>query len=172
MPPVATITSVVGSLISASIRGIVGSSTTCTQPSGAPAPTAASARWRTASADTSRARGWGLTTTALRVISASSTLKYTVAIGLVDGVSARTTPAGRGISTMRASASILALTKSLPPHHSTTPFEHASFLITLWSATPIPVSSTAHSAYLCEFWYASSATASTIRRVRSRSNSA
>ena len=37
VPPVATITSVVGSLISASISGIVGSSTTWMQPSGAPA---------------------------------------------------------------------------------------------------------------------------------------
>ena len=49
---------------------------------------------------------------------------------------------------MRASSSTLALTKSPPPHHSTTPFEQASFLIRLCSATPMPVSSTAHSAYL------------------------
>ena len=74
-PPVARMTSVVGSLISASISGMVGSSTTCTQPSGAPASTAARARWWAASADTSRASGCGLTTTAFRVISASSTLK-------------------------------------------------------------------------------------------------
>ena len=38
-------------------------------------------------------------TMALRVISAQSTLKYTVAIGLVEGTSAKMTPAGRGILT-------------------------------------------------------------------------
>ena len=44
-------------------------------------------------------------TTALRVISASRALKNTVATGLVDGVSASTTPAGRGISTIFAAGS-------------------------------------------------------------------
>ena len=43
VPPVATITSTPWSAISASISGIVGSSTTCRQPSGAPASTAARA---------------------------------------------------------------------------------------------------------------------------------
>jgi hypothetical protein len=72
---VATITSTPRSPISASISGIVGSSTTCRHPSGAPAATAAWASSWTASADTRRASGCGETTTALRVISASSTLK-------------------------------------------------------------------------------------------------
>ena len=103
-------TSVVGSLMSASISGMVGSSTAWMQPSGAPASTAAAARRWAASADDSRAIGCGLTTTAFRVISASSTLKYTVAIGFVDGVSASTTPAGRGSSTILASGSMRALT--------------------------------------------------------------
>ena len=49
--------------------------------------------------------GCGLTTTTLRVISASMHLKNTVATGLVDGVRANTTPAGRGISTIFASGS-------------------------------------------------------------------
>ena len=57
-----------------------------------------------------RASGCGETTTALRVISASRTLKYTVAIGLVDGVSASTTPAGFGTATIFASASTCAST--------------------------------------------------------------
>ena len=75
VPPVATITSTPRSAISASISGIVGSSTTCRQPSGAPASTAARASSCTAATDVSRASGCGETTTALRVISASSTLK-------------------------------------------------------------------------------------------------
>ena len=58
-----------------------------------------------ASAQHSRARGWGLMTMTLRVISASSDLKNTVATGLVDGVSAKTTPAGRGTSTIFAAGS-------------------------------------------------------------------
>ena len=110
MPPVATITSTPRSAISASISGIVGSSTTCRQPSGAPAATAACASRLTASTEVRRASGCGETTTALRVISASSTLKYTVAIGLVDGVSASTTPAGLGTATIFASASTWAST--------------------------------------------------------------
>ena len=44
-------------------------------------------------------------TTAHRVISASRALKYTEATGLVDGVRASTTPAGRGISTIFAAGS-------------------------------------------------------------------
>ena len=75
MPPVATITSVPRSAISASISGIVGSSTIWTAPSGAPAPTAAFAITATASTETFLAIGWGETTIALRVISASRTLK-------------------------------------------------------------------------------------------------
>ena len=75
VPPVATITSTPRSPISASISGIVGSSTTWRHPSGAPADTAACARTPTASTETLRARGWGETTTALRVISARITLK-------------------------------------------------------------------------------------------------
>ncbi len=89
--------------MSALTSGIEGSSTHWTQPSGAPAPTAAEAIVRAASLHTRRANGCGLMTTALRVISASRILKYTVATGLVDGVSASTTPAGRGIRTTFAS---------------------------------------------------------------------
>ena len=74
-PPVARMTSVRSSVISASISGIDGSSTTWTTPSGAPAATAASPSTRAASAQHSLANGCGLTTTALRVSSASSTLK-------------------------------------------------------------------------------------------------
>ncbi len=110
----ATITSTPSSAISASISGIVGSSTTCRQPSGAPATAAACASRCTASAHTLRASGCGETTTALRVINASRTLKYTVAIGFVDGVSASTTPAGRGTATIFEAASTWMPTKSSP----------------------------------------------------------
>ena len=110
MPPVATITLVRSSAISALISGTDGSSTTWMTPSGAPAATAASASVRAASAEHSRASGCGLTTTALRVMRASSDLTNTVATGLVDGVSASTTPAGRGISTIRAAGSTRGVT--------------------------------------------------------------
>ncbi|CAA9326779.1 MAG: hypothetical protein AVDCRST_MAG29-795 [uncultured Nocardioidaceae bacterium] len=103
-------TSVRSSVIRASISGIDGSSTTCTTPSGAPAATAASPSTRAASAQHSLANGCGLTTTALRVSSASSTLKYSVETGLVDGVSASTTPAGRGTSTSFRSESTRGVT--------------------------------------------------------------
>ena len=98
------------SAISALISGTDGSSTTWMTPSGAPAATAAAASARAASAEHSRASGCGLITTALRVIRASSTLTNTVATGLVDGVSASTTPAGRGISTILAARSIRGVT--------------------------------------------------------------
>src|SRR4051812_28003691 len=114
LPPVATITLVRGSVISASIRGIVGSVTTCTTPVGAPAASAAAPSARDASAHTRLAIGCGLTTTALRVIRLSRILKYTVATGLVDGVSASTTPAGRGTSTILVPSSIRGVTKSAP----------------------------------------------------------
>jgi hypothetical protein len=104
-PPVATITCVRSSVISALISGTDGSSTTWMTPSGAPAATAASASVLAASAQHSRASGCGLMMTTDRVISASSALKNTVATGLVDGVSASTTPAGRGSSTIFAAGS-------------------------------------------------------------------
>ncbi len=109
-PPVATITLVRSSAISALISGTDGSSTTWMMPSGAPAATAAAASVRAASAEHSRASGCGLTTTALRVIRASRALMNTVATGLVDGASASTTPAGRGISTTLATGSIRGVT--------------------------------------------------------------
>ena len=110
VPPVATIRLVRSSVISAWISGTDGSSTTWITPSGAPAATAAAASVRAASAEHSRASGCGLTTTALRVMRASSDLMNTVATGLVDGVSASTTPAGRGISTIRAAGSARGVT--------------------------------------------------------------
>ncbi len=106
----ATITLVRSSVISASISGTDGSSTTWMTPSGAPARTAAAAIVLAASAQHSLASGCGLSTTTFLVIRASSALKNTVATGLVDGVSARTTPAGRGISTIFASGSSLGVT--------------------------------------------------------------
>jgi hypothetical protein len=72
--------------------------------------TAASPRARAASAQTALAIGCGLTTTTLRVMSAIRHLKNTVATGLVDGVSASTTPAGRGTSTTLAAASTRGVT--------------------------------------------------------------
>ena len=110
VPPVATIRLVRSSVISAWISGTDGLSTTWITPSGAPAATAAAASVRAASAEHSRASGCGLTTTALRVMRASSDLMNTVATGLVDGVSASTTPAGRGISTIRAAGSARGVT--------------------------------------------------------------
>src|SRR5262250_3277066 len=88
------------SVISALISGTDGWATTWMTPSGAPAATAAPASVQAASAQHSRASGCGLMTTTLRVISASRALKYTDATGLVEGVSASTTPAGRGTSTI------------------------------------------------------------------------
>ena len=49
---------------------------------------------------------------ALRVIKAKIILKDTVATGLVDGVSAKITPAGRGIATILLTSSISGVTKS------------------------------------------------------------
>ena len=80
------------------MSGTDGSSTTWMAPSGAPASTAASAIVRAASAQTPLAIGCGLTMTTLRVMRQRSDLKKTVATGFVEGVSASTTPAGRGIS--------------------------------------------------------------------------
>ena len=74
-PPVARMTSVRASVISASMSGTDGSSTHCTTPSGAPAATAASASTRAASEQHSLAAGCGLTTTALRVSSDRMILK-------------------------------------------------------------------------------------------------
>ena len=91
--------------MNSSTSGRLISSSTCTAPSGAPAPAAASARVLVASMQHARAAGCGLMTMALRVISAQSTLKYTVATGLVDGTRAKMTPAGRGILTHPASSS-------------------------------------------------------------------
>jgi len=98
-------TAVRSSVISASISGTEGRSTTWMIPSGAPAATAARSSVRAASAQHSAACGCGLMITALRVISASSALKNTEATGLVDGVRASTTPAGRGISRIFAAGS-------------------------------------------------------------------
>jgi hypothetical protein len=74
-PPVARMTSVRSSVISASMSGMDGSSTTCTTPSGAPADTAARPSAPAASEQQSFASGWGLMTTALRVSNASRILK-------------------------------------------------------------------------------------------------
>ncbi len=93
------------SVISALISGTDGSSTTWMTPSGAPAATAAAASVLAVSAQHSRASGCGLMTTTLRVMRASRHLNMTVATGLVEGVSASTTPAGRGTSTILAAGS-------------------------------------------------------------------
>ena len=50
----------------------------------------------------SRAAGCGDSTIALRVSIAQMILKLMVAIGLVEGTSAKMTPAGRGTSTIFA----------------------------------------------------------------------
>ena len=79
-------------------------------PSGAPAATAACARVRAASAEQARARGCGLITIALRVMRASSAVANTVATGSAAGVSASTTPAGRGIPAVRVPGSARGVT--------------------------------------------------------------
>jgi hypothetical protein len=86
-----------------------------------------------------------------------------VATGLVDGVSASTTPAGRGTSTILARSSTRGVTKSSPAYSSSSPTEQARFLRTLCSTTPKVVSRTAHSAYSSAFAAAASATARTMR---------
>ena len=88
---------------------------------------------------------------------------------MVDGVSARTTPAGLGIDTIFAAVSIRGLTRSSPAYRSKTPSEQAWFLIVLCSATPKPVSLTAQSAYRADSACAALATASAIRSTVSRS---
>ncbi len=105
VPPVATITSVTGSAISASMSGTVALATTWMTPSGAPASTATPASIAAASVQHSRAIGCGLITMAFLVSSAMMTLKKTLHTGLVDGVSASTTPAGRGSETILLSGS-------------------------------------------------------------------
>lgn len=70
--------------------------TTWDAPVGAPAAAAASPMMRAASAQTAAANGCGEMTMALRVNSANMIFAKVVATGLVDGVSARITPAGRG----------------------------------------------------------------------------
>jgi hypothetical protein len=107
---------------------------------------AAAASSRAALAQQSCAIGCGLTTIALRVSSARRTLKNTVHTGFVDGVSARMTPAGRGTERIFAAGSVPGLTWSSCRYRSNRPSEHASFLRALCSATPKPVSFTAHSA--------------------------
>src|SRR6266851_7147726 len=93
------------SAMSALMSGTDGWSTTWMTPSGAPAATAASASVLAAAAQHSLAIGCGLMMTTLRVISAISDVKNTVATGLADGVRASTTPAGRGTSTIFAAGS-------------------------------------------------------------------
>ncbi len=112
VPPVARITSVLGERMNSSISGRVGLSTTWMMASGAPASSAARASMLAASMQHSRAAGCGEITTALRVISAHSALKLTVAMGLVEGISAKMTPAGRGSSMIFFAASMRGLTKS------------------------------------------------------------
>ena len=69
-----------------------------------------------------------------------------VATGLVDGVRARTTPAGRGMLTVFATGSRRGVTRSSPEYASRKPVLQARFLIALCSTTPNPVSSTVRSA--------------------------
>ena len=75
-------------------------------PSGAPAATAASAIALAAAEQTFLAIGCGLIMIAFRVIKAKIILNETVATGLVDGVNARTTPAGLGMATILLTSSI------------------------------------------------------------------
>src|SRR6266702_4895702 len=119
-------------------------------PSGAPAAVAASASSSAASVQQPLAIGCGLTTIAFLVSSARMTLKKTLHTGLVDGVSARITPAGLGSETIFAAASIRGLTRSSATYRSNTPSEQAWFLMVLCSTTPTPVSLTAQSAYLAD----------------------
>jgi hypothetical protein len=60
---------------------------------------AASYMMRTASAQQRQALGWGLKTTALRVLMAMMHLNRTVEVGLVMGVSEKITPIGSATST-------------------------------------------------------------------------
>src|SRR3954468_20821946 len=102
-PPVARTSLVCLSAIMASTRGIVGLGRTWMTSAGAPALVAAAASTRVASTPVWAASGWGLTTTAFRVSMAQRTLKYSAATGLVEGMTARTTPGGLGTETTFAS---------------------------------------------------------------------
>jgi len=96
-------------------------------------------------------------------------LKNTLHTGLVDGVSARITPAGLGIEMIFAAGSMRGLTRSSFRFRSNNPSEHASFLMVLCSTTPNPVSFTAQSAYRADSACAALAVASVIRSTESRS---
>jgi hypothetical protein len=69
-----------------------------TSPRGIPARSPASAMMRTVSTQHFAADGWGATMMPLRALTAISTLKMAVEVGLVLGVSAATTPIGQAMS--------------------------------------------------------------------------
>ena len=96
------------------ISGRLGSAITWMMPAGAPACSAALAIASTPSAVHFFASGCGEMMMALRVISASRTLKNAVQTGLVEGVRANTMPAARGTSTIFCSAITRLEQKSSP----------------------------------------------------------
>ena len=102
-PPVARMMS--ASFISRFVFGSDGASIQPMIPSGAPAATAASSTVFAAAAVQALARGWGLMTMPLRVLSASRHLKIAVEVGFVVGITAPTRPIGSATRWTPAAAS-------------------------------------------------------------------
>ena len=108
-PPVARIMS--ASFMRRFVFGRLGASMHAMIPSGAPAATAASRTTFAAAIVQFLARGWGLMTIPLRVLSASSVLKIAVEVGFVVGITAPMTPIGSATFMMPAASS-----SSTTPH--------------------------------------------------------
>ena len=122
----------------------VGSSIHPIMSFGAPAHTAALSTIRAASQVDRRARGCGLNTMPLRVLSAINALKMAVDVGFVVGTMPQITPIGSATVIEPASSSSLRTPQVFSSLYLLKMYSDAKwFLMTLSSTTPMPVSSTA-----------------------------
>ena len=144
--PVATTRS--QAAIRASVAALpIGCGSTCTKSRGAPMRSKAAWMYSSNLAQVAQPLGEGATMTALRPLSALMILLIGVAAGLVDGVTAQTTPTGRAISVMPfAGSSEITPTDLAPCRSRSRPKVLRWFLRTLSSTLPMPVSATANSA--------------------------
>ena len=108
-PPVARMMS--ASFMRRFVFGRLGASIHPMMSAGAPAATAASRTAFEAAIVLFLARGWGLMTMPLRVLSARSVLKIAVEVGFVVGITAPITPIGSATFMMPADSS-----SSTTPH--------------------------------------------------------
>jgi hypothetical protein len=105
MPPVARITPTSRVFISSCVPSRLTSVMQERASGGNPAPTAARCRTLTVSSMHFRADGCGDITQAFRDLIEMSALKIAVEVGLVEGMTAATTPIGSAISTTRRARS-------------------------------------------------------------------